>query len=446
MNLAFILEATAREHPGRVALRAGGRSLTYAALDAQVNRLAHGLRVQGLAAFEMVDGCQQFWGIPAGAGELTQLAGQRPWTDLVENQPDQFDSIQLPGDTTCSITFTSGTTGAPKGTEHTHTTEYLSTVLVRDELGVRHDDVALSALPLFSLWRCAILHATFLSGSTAVLLPRFDPVQTWRAMEKEGVTLFYGVPAMFYAMGRFMEDASVDFDRIGRTWRASAYGGAPLDLALRRRFQQRFELDIRQGYGLTEVVFAVLDTSQDNDIPEFIGRPIPGVQIRIVDEEMNNVPPGDFGEIVVRTPTAMKAYYGQPEWTEEAFRGGWFHTGDVGRRDEDGNLYLMDRIKDMINRGGYKVYPAQVEAVLRQHPAVGNVAVLGIPNERLGEEVKALVVLNEDAACTEDELITWARERVAQYAYPRLVEFVDSLPLSPTGKVLKRLLRERARV
>jgi long-chain acyl-CoA synthetase len=399
------------------------------------------LGLEGLAAFEATPGCARFWAIGAGPGELTTLAGQADWRGLLAGQPAAFDAVLLPGDATSSISFTSGTTGAPKGAEHTHASELIAAMMVRDEMGVRAEDVSYSALPLFSLWRVAILHCTLLTGSRAVLAPRFHPAEAWRAMAAERVTVFLGVAPMFHAMREALADPAVDADAIAAHWRLSMYGGMPLSPDLRSFFAERFAQDIRQGYGLTEVVFAVLDAAPPDGVAGRLGRPIPGVSVRVVDEGLNDVPDGEPGEIVIRSPMAMKGYFGRPDWTAEAFRGGWFHTGDVGRRDADGTLHLLDRTKDMINRGSYKVYPAQVEAVIMTHTAVANVAVVGVPDERLGEEVLACVVLRPEAACGEEELIAWARERVAAFAYPRQVRFLPGLPTGPTGKVLKRALR-----
>lgn len=399
------------------------------------------LGLEGLAAFGATPGCARFWAIPAARDGLAALRGQADWSELIAGQPDTFDAVLLPGDATSSISFTSGTTGTPKGAEHTHASELVSAMMVRDEMGVRGDDVSYSALPLFSLWRVAILHCTLLTGSRAVIAPRFHPAEAWAAMRAEGVTVFLGVAPMFHAMRAALADPAVDADAIAARWRLAMYGGMPLDPGLRAFFAERFGIDIRQGYGLTEVVFAVLDAAPNDRTAGRLGKPIPGVSVRVVDEAMNDVPPGEPGEIVIRSPMAMKGYHNRPDWTEEAFRGGWFHTGDVGRQDADGTLHLVDRIKDMINRGSYKVYPAQVEAVLAEHPAVANAAVLGVPDERLGEEVIACVVRKPDAACTAEELIAWAREHIAAFAYPREIRFVDALPAGPTGKVLKRVLR-----
>ena len=400
------------------------------------------LGAQGLAAFQMTRSCEKFYAIAARPDGLSLLEGQRSWNELLAGQSPEFEAVRLTGDATCSITFTSGTTGVPKGTEHTHVTEWISAMAVRSEMDVRDTDILYCALPLFSLWRVAILHCTFLTGATAVIAPRFDPVEAWQTVAREKVSVFLGVGPMFYGMKMVMDKAPMDYDAIAGHWRMCMYGGMPFEHGLRRFFQERFDLAMRQGYGLTEVVFAVLDDAPDDNVPNRLGRPIPGVQVRVVDEEMNDVPAGELGEIVARSPMMMKGYFQRDDWSHEAFRGGWFHTGDIGKWDADGNLYLEDRLKDMINRGSYKVYPAQLEQVLVQHPAVAQVAVVGVPDERLGEEIQACIVLKEDATCTEEEFVAWSRERVAAYAYPRRVKFVDALPLNPTGKVLKRVLRE----
>lgn len=398
---------------------------------------------QGLAAFERAPSCETFVAIPAQPGGLSLLKGHVDWNDLLAQETGEFNTVETQSGDPCSITFTSGTTGAPKGAVHSHANEYIAAMAVRQEMNVRHDDVLYCALPLFSLWRVAIMHCTFLSGACGVIAPRFDPASAWKTIAAERVTVFLGVAPMFYGMQQAMNELGVDCKAIAGHWRLCMFGGMPWDHNSRAFFQDAFRLDIRQGYGLTEVIFAVLDTAPEGNVPGRVGRPIAGVQVRIVDEAFNDVPQGELGEIVVRSPMTMTEYFKRPDWTESASHGGWFRTGDVGHRDADGNIFLVDRIKDMINRGSYKVYPAQVELALSEHEAVARVAVIGVPDERSGEEVMACVVLKDGAKCSEEALISWARQRMAAHAYPRKVIFMESLPVNPTGKVLKRALREQ---
>ncbi len=394
----------------------------------------------GFEAFRDTPGCKEFWAIPDDPRGLAVLPDCRSWHDLYRGQPEVFESLDLSNDASCSITFTSGTTGTPKGAEHSHASEYLSAVLVRHEHGILHEDVGLSAVPLFGAFRCSILLTTFLTGSTIVIVPRFSPEEVWRAMEREHVTVFHAVGPMLHRLYDAVEPSGVHLEQIARHWRLCISGGATLLPTVHQFFEERLGVDIRIGYGAAEVILATVDKYAASDTAGAIGRPIGGIQIRLVDESMNDVTSGDVGEIVVRSPTRMKHYYNNEEATRQAFAGGWFHTGDLGRQESDGCLYLAGRCKDMINRGGYKVYSAQVENVLLTHPAIANCAVIGISDERYGEEVKAYAVLKGGVRCTEEELIAWAREKVAAYAYPRYVEFVDALPVGATGKVLKRLL------
>ncbi|HNR36317.1 MAG TPA: AMP-binding protein [Candidatus Hydrogenedentes bacterium] len=513
MNVATLIESSARLFPDRTALICGPARLSYAELDRMASRLAHGLvglgvkpgdKValtcpsrgefaisyfailktgavavplnpllkrdeiaqqlrdseavvylchegtpdsplgrHGFDAFQATPGCREFRAIPDDPQGLSVLSECQSWRDLHHGQPDVFESVDLPNDASCSITFTSGTTGVPKGAEHSHAGEYLSAVLVRHEHGIRHDDVGLSAVPLFGAFRCSILLTTFLTGSTIVIMPRFSPEDVWRAMARERVTVFHGVGPMLHRLYETVESSGIALDAIAGHWRLCISGGAALSPAVHRFFEERLGVDIRIGYGATEIILATVDRYTANDTPGAIGRPVGGVQIRLVDDKMNDVPPGEVGEIIVRSPTCMKRYYNDDEATRQALAGGWFHTGDLARQDAGGGLCLVGRSKDMINRGGYKVYSAQIENVLMTHPAVANCAVIGIPDERYGEEVKACVVLKEGAQCTADELVAWTRDRVAAFAYPRQVEFMDSLPIGATGKVLKRLLKFR---
>lgn len=394
----------------------------------------------GLAAFRATPSCESFWAIPQNPEGLAELTECRSWYELLEGQPDTFVSLDLPSDAPCSITFTSGTTGLPKGAEHTHASEYISSVFTRNDLDIRSADVAISGVPLFSAYRIAILHATFLSGSTVVLMPRFVPAEVWKTMECENVTVFHGIGTMYHRLYEAIGETQADFDKIARNWRLGSAGGAPLEPAVFEFLQNRFGVVIRFAYGLTEAFKVTTAKDPLLAMQGSVGCPVDGIEIGIVDEQMNEVQPENIGEIIVRSPTMMKRYFNSPEGTQAAFSGGWLHTGDLARQDAGGNIYLAGRLKDMINRGGYKVYPAQVETVLMTHPAIAIVAVVGIPDKRFGEEVKAYVVLKDGARCSEVELIAWARERVAAYAYPRHVEFAGSLPLGPTGKVLKRLL------
>ncbi|HNR34316.1 MAG TPA: AMP-binding protein [Candidatus Hydrogenedentes bacterium] len=398
---------------------------------------------EAIAAFQATPSCKGFWAIPAGADGLQLLSECASWTELIEGQPDVFESADLSPDATCCITFTSGTTGRAKGVEHSHAVEGLVPYLMQNDYQAAAHDVFLLTVPLFTLWKTTALHLTCLAGATVVVMPRFSPEETWRLMERERVTVLIVSGAVFRFLYDAMDHMPVDYDRIARHWRLCLSGGFRIPADLHRFFRDRFKIAILSMYGSTELHGISLTREVSEDTDDCVGRLFRGVQVRIVDETMNDVPLGETGEILVRTPTLMKGYCGNPAETEKSASAGWFHTGDMGRRNPDGHLFLTGRIKDMINRKGMKVFSAQVESALLAHPAIARVAVVGIPDEFAGEEVKAFVQLRDGLQCSPDELIAWARERIAAYAYPRHVEFVDNLPIGPTGKVLKHLLPRR---
>jgi long-chain acyl-CoA synthetase len=273
-------------------------------------------------------------------------------------------------------------------------------------------------------------------------MPRFDPAAVLEAFAREQVGLWIGVPTMYWALLEHARASGADVSRAAASLRLCASGGAPMPVELLRAFEQAFDVRILEGYGLSETAPVVsFNQLQRPSKPGTVGLPIFGVDVRCVDEHDNPLPPGARGEVVVRGPNVMKGYYERPEATAEAMRGGWFRTGDIGQFDADGYLAIVDRKKDMILRGGFNVYPREVEEVLLTHPAVAQCAVVGVADERLGEDVKAFVVRKAGQDATEDEIAGWCRERIAIYKSPRCVEFTDALPMSATGKILKRVLR-----
>jgi long-chain acyl-CoA synthetase len=254
--------------------------------------------------------------------------------------------------------------------------------------------------------------------------------------------LWIGVPTMYWALLQYARAAGTDLSAAAASLRLCASGGAPMPLEVLREFERTFRVRVLEGYGLSETAPVVsFNQLQRPSKPGTVGLPIFGVEVRCFDEHDRAVPAGERGEVVVRGPNVMKGYYANPDATAEAKRGGWFRTGDIGQIDADGYLSIVDRKKDMILRGGFNVYPREIEETLLTHPAISLAAVVGVPDERLGEEVKAFVVLKPGRQLGADELIVWAREEMAGYKYPRSVEFRDALPMSATGKVLKRELR-----
>jgi long-chain acyl-CoA synthetase len=301
----------------------------------------------------------------------------------------------------------------------------------------------LITLPLFhSTAQTTQMNAGLYGGFRLVLLPRFDPAAVLDAFQREQVGLWVGVPTMYWTLLQYARTSGVDVSGAAKSLRLCASGGAPMPAQVLRDFEQTFGARILEGYGLSETAPVVaFNQLQRPSKPGTVGLPVFGVEVRCVDEHDTPLPPGKAGEVVVRGPNVMKGYYQNPDATADAKRGGWFRTGDIGRLDEDGYLSIVDRKKDMILRGGFNVYPREIEEVLMTHPSVALAAVVGMPDERLGEEIRALVVRKPDSRVTEQELSEWVREQLAAYKYPRVIEFRDALPTSATGKVLKRELR-----
>jgi long-chain acyl-CoA synthetase len=343
---------------------------------------------------------------------------------------------------TAVVLYTSGTTGKPKGAELTHANLVLSAIGHNQLLDARADDVHLVALPLFhSFAQTVQMNAGFAVGATLVLLPRFDPAAALALIARHRVTVFAGVPTMYWALLNKARADGTAADLAGLL-RIALSGAAAMPVDVLQRFRDVFGVGIREGYGLSEtsptVAFNPLD--QPNRAGS-IGKPIWGVEVKLIDSDWNEVPAGEPGELAVRGYNVMKGYLGRPEATEEVVRDGWFRTGDIATRNDDGYYFIIDRAKDLIVRGGFNVYPRELEEVIIAHPEVSLVAVIGIPDERIGEEVKAFVIREPGSELREEDLIGWSRQRLAAYKYPRLVEFRDTLPMNATGKLLKRALR-----
>jgi long-chain acyl-CoA synthetase len=298
---------------------------------------------------------------------------------------------------------------------------------------------ALATLPLFhSFGQTCIQNATIAAGGSFTLLPRFDPQSAFELMERDRLTLFAGVPTMYFALLHFEGERTYDVSSL----QLCMTGGAPMPVEVMNAFEKKFGIEILEGFGLSETSpvasFNVVDRPRKAGS---IGYPVWGVEMAIMNEDDQPLPDGERGEIVIRGHNIMKGYLNRPDATKEAMKNGWFHSGDIGYRDEDGCYWIVDRKKDMILRGGFNVYPREVEEVLYQHPAVVEAAVIGVAHESHGEEVKAIVALREGAEATAGELIAFCKERLSAYKYPRIVEIVEALPKGPTGKILKRELR-----
>jgi long-chain acyl-CoA synthetase len=341
------------------------------------------------------------------------------------------------------ILYTSGTTGQPKGAQLTHANMARNAELtVETLLGVTPDDVVMGCLPLFHVFGLTCgLNATIAGGGTLTLLPRFDAGKALGIIARDQVTVFEGVPTMYAAMLHHPDSATADVTSL----RTCVSGGAAMPVEILHSFEKTFGCMILEGYGLSETSpVASFNHPNAERKPGSIGTPVTGVEMRLVGPDGTDVPPGEVGEIAIRGHNVMKGYWGQPEATAEAIPDGWFRTGDLARVDEDGYYFIVDRKKEMIIRGGYNVYPREIEEVLYEHPAVAEAAVVGLAAGDLGEEVGAAVALKPGATATPEELRDYVKQRVAAYKYPREVWLVDELPKGPTGKILRREVRRPA--
>jgi long-chain acyl-CoA synthetase len=466
MNLAASLERTARRHRRRTALALGDTELTYAELDAGSARVAGMLRAAGLRPGDRVgvmlpnlpEFALAYYGVLRMGGvvvPMNPLLKPREVDHYLSDSGAALildDPAALPGDTesdfgvaerdvsdTAVILYTSGTTGKPKGAELTHGNLGRNVEVMLELLSVGHDDVVLGALPLFhSFGQTCGLNLAVASGASLALLPRFVPGDVLELVERRGVTVFEGVPTMYAALlnepGRERRDTS--------SLRVCVSGGAALPLDVMHGFEAAFGCVVLEGYGLSETSpVASFNRADGLRKPGSIGTPVDGVEMKLLDPS-----PEGVGEIAIRGHNVMKGYWGNPEATAAAIDGeGWFRSGDLARVDEDGCYFIVDRKKELIIRGGYNVYPREIEEVLYEHPAVREAAVLGVPHRELGEEVGAAVALKPGADVAEDELREFVRAHVAAYKYPRRVWFVDELPKGPTGKILKRAIEVPAR-
>ncbi|MCZ6464648.1 MAG: long-chain fatty acid--CoA ligase [Proteobacteria bacterium] len=495
LNLGTILQDSARERPDHPALRLDDRVVSYEELDRSARGVATHLVERGIQPGDRVallvpnvpEFTMAYFGILyAGAAvvPINVLAAAPEVTYFLEDSSarllivhPQFEKagragaeptgvpvviagVEGPGtladlaqadpiaglhptsaDDTAVILYTSGTTGKPKGAELTHSNLFVNCAFVVPRLIPSDADehVALATLPLFhSFGQTVVQNATLALGGTFTLLPRFDPQKAFEVMERDRVTVFAGVPTMYFALLHHEGGDRFDLGSL----RYCMAGGAPMPVEVMVEFEKKFPVRILEGFGLSETSpiasFNVMDRGRKVGS---IGYPVWGVEMCITDDADEPLPDGERGEICIRGHNIMKGYLGRPDATEEALKNGWFHSGDIGYRDEDGCYFIVDRKKDMILRGGFNVYPREVEEVLYAHRAVAEAAVIGIPHESHGEEVKAVVAFAPGQSASEEEIISWCKERLAAYKYPRILEVRDSLPKGPTGKILKRELR-----
>ncbi len=405
----------------------------------------------GKKGFDEADACEHLVVMTADPADAGPINGAMTLGQILSQQPEEFDLVMTGPTDTAVILYTSGTTGRPKGAELSHFNMVMNAVvssrLTQDVTMRPEDGVFMMVLPLFhSFGQTCGMNATFYAGGQITLLPRFEPKAALETMRNHGVTYFAGVPTMYWALlnevGKIDDE---DLKTIRDTLRICSSGGSAMPVELLKNFEKTFQVPILEGYGLSETAPVASFNHQGRERKVgSIGQAIWGVEMKVVDAEDNAVPAGETGEIVIRGHNVMKGYYKRPDATEEVMRGGWFHSGDVGTKDDEGYFTIVDRVKDMILRGGFNVYPREVEEVLMTHPAVSLAAVVGVPSEEYGEEIWAYVVLKEGEKARPEEIVAWSKEEMAAYKYPRRVEVRESLPMNATGKILRRELRAEA--
>ena len=401
----------------------------------------------GFEGFSATDGCKHFFVITADPAAPSPIEGAETLGAAMAGQPPTIETAATDADDTAVILYTSGTTGQPKGAELMHRNMHSNALTGEALFGAdpSKPDTYLCVLPLFhSFGQTVIMNGGFGYGGRVVMLPRFEAGPALRTMVAERVTFFAGVPTMYWGLLGALEESEVDVKQLAAVLRVAVAGGSALPVEVHKEFEQRFGVTILEGYGLSETSPVASFSPRGGDVRVgSIGKPIPDVEMKLINPDWTEVEddPDAIGEIAIKGPNIMKGYYGRPEATTEAIRDGWFRSGDLAKRDADGWYYIVDRSKDMIIRGGFNVYPREVEEVLMEHPAVSLAAVIGIPHEGLGEEIKAVVIKNKDHDdVSEDDLVAWSKEQLAAFKYPRVVEFVDALPMTATGKILKREL------
>ncbi|WP_406628272.1 long-chain-fatty-acid--CoA ligase [Patulibacter brassicae] len=490
-NLATLLTTTAAKHPERIAIRLDDIAVPYAGLDAASQRVAGLLREMGVedgdrvgimlpntphfpmayygalrlgaivvpmnpllspreVAYYLDDSgakvllaWHDFAASAEGGAEQAEGDAQvllvEP-TDIAQRvaaAPAIEEVAHKEGDDTAVVLYTSGTTGRPKGAELTHHSIGSN---VQASIGLfdpSEEDVFFGGLPFFHVFgQTCTLNVSVATGSEVTLLPRFDPTKALEVVQRDGVTIFMGVPTMHGAVLHHPKRGDFDTSSL----RLFVSGGSALPVEVLKGIKEAFGSPILEGYGLSETSPVASFSRADLPLkPGSIGVAIDGVQLRLVDDEGNEVGVGEVGELQIKGPNVMKGYWRNPEATAKAISDdGWFASGDMAKKDEDDFFFIVDRKKDLIIRGGYNVYPREVEEVLYEHPAVAEAAVIGVPHDELGEEIAAVVALKDGQSVTEDELQQHVKAQVAAYKYPRTVKIVDALPKGPTGKILKR--------
>ena len=490
MNLAASLARNAADNPDRVAIHLGDQTTSYRELDDQSAQVAGLLAARGIAPGTpigiMLPNVPEFASVYYGilrtgavvvpmnpllkAREIAyylgdsgapvifawhvtapevEIGAKEAGAEAILVDPATFPDIlataspapQVVGRAaydTAVVLYTSGTTGHPKGAELTHANLINNVeVSAADLFQLGPDDLIFGGLPLFHAFgQTCTLNAAIMTGASLTVLPRFDAAKALGILADERVTIFAGVPTMFSALLHVPDRSDYDVSAL----RLCISGGAAMPVEVLRQFEDQFDCIVLEGYGLSETSPVASFNHPDRERkPGSIGTPIRGVEMRVVDAAGAEVPQGEVGEIAIRGHNIMKGYLNKPDATAEAISAdGWFRTGDIGRVDADGYYYIVDRKKDLIIRGGYNIYPREIEEVLYEHPEVAEAAVVGMPHPELGEEVGAAVALKPGATVTPDELRSYVKSQVAAYKYPRRVWIVDALPKGPTGKILKK--------
>jgi long-chain acyl-CoA synthetase len=488
-NLALNLTRTAAEHTDEVAVRLDDAAFTYGVLDNAAQRVSAMLKSKGIepgdrvaimlpnvpyfpavyygalragaivvpmnvllkareVGYHLSDSGAKVvvaWhGFLEAAEQGAELAGG---VEVVPVEPGEIERLifahepdaamaDVAADDTAVILYTSGTTGRPKGAELTHSNLRRNVSIAAGLFDLKAGDVIFGGLPLFhSFGQTCTMNAAIRSGAAVTLLPRFDPARALRIIERDRCTVFEGVPTMYGALLNHPDRDAVDVSCL----RVCASGGSSMPVEVMRGFEEAFGCKVLEGYGLSETSPVASFNHPDRERkPGSIGTPLEGVEFRLVDDDRNDVAAGEIGEILIKGHNVMKGYWGCPEATAESISDGWFATGDLAKVDEDGYYFIVDRKKELIIRGGYNVYPREIEEVLYEHPAVREAAVVGMPDDEWGEEVGAAVSLKDGRQVAPGELIAFVKEQVASYKYPRRIWFVDELPKGPTGKILKR--------
>lgn len=501
LNLAQHLAASASNHPEKTAVRHEGDQITYGELECASNRLAQGLGELGLSPGDrcmvmMPNGIpyitlyyalakmgvaiipvnflfrshelihiftdatpKAFIGADPYLEEISRvfaehgappiaLALDPPATGAFKDLEGAYGTAEsLPihstqPDDTLNILYTSGTTGVPKGVMLTHGNLARNARILAGMRGtIEPDTVVIGALPLYHVYGItSVMNVSIYLGLTVELLTHFEPEAVIAVIEREGRTIFFGVPTM---LNRLIEVAG-SRPPIKPSLKFCISGGASLPVEFITRFETLFATTIHEGYGLTECPVCVENPYDRPTKPGSIGLPIPEFSAKIVDDNGEELPPGGVGELLIKGPAVMKGYLNRPEATEETLVDGWLHTGDIARMDDERYIYIVDRKKEMVIRGGYNVYPREIEEVIYQIPEVSEAAVYGIPHSDLGEEVAAVVVLKEGSRVDPEEIKAYVKERVAPYKYPRHITIApEPLPKSGSGKILKKEIRKQ---